>query len=322
MGRFVRLAAIGHRRQIGAVGLDQDAIERTGGKDGAQFMRFGECDDPRHRKIEAQIQRRAGQVCARGEAVHHAGKRAVAMFLRQDRGHVCIGGTGMDDQGQAGLARGLDMQAQAALLDRRAVGGIVIVKAGFADADEFGVLRQGDQFGHPGQRLIGSVHRMGSRRPVDPRMRLGDGPDLGRGFQPRADGDHPRNAGSSGAADDIAGLRCQIGKVEMAMAVNKGGNGITGSSGGNFRGPARCRVDLDKAIEDHVGRVKVHGPRMGETAASACSRSAQTLACAGPGESRAAIAASPLLASAGAGLPAPARARRAMASRISRTTMS
>ncbi len=66
--------------------------------------------------------------------MHDAGIGSGAVFLGQDAGHVVVGVAGMDDQGQAGLARGLDMNAQAVLLDRLAVGGVVIVQPGFADA--------------------------------------------------------------------------------------------------------------------------------------------------------------------------------------------
>ena len=78
--------------------------------------------------------------------MHHAGKRAFRVLFRQDTGHVVICIARMDDERQAGLPCGLDMQAQADLLHLGAVGGVVIVEPGFADADELGVLGQRHQF--------------------------------------------------------------------------------------------------------------------------------------------------------------------------------
>ena len=74
------------------------------------------------------------------------------MFFGQDPGDVVVGGAGMDDQRQAGLARRLDMDAQAGLLHRGAVGGVVVVKPGLADADEFRMRGQGDQVVDGGRR--------------------------------------------------------------------------------------------------------------------------------------------------------------------------
>ena len=46
----------------------------------------------------------------------------------------------MDDEGQPRLACGFDMNTQAFLLDRGALGGVVVIEPCFTDADEFGVL--------------------------------------------------------------------------------------------------------------------------------------------------------------------------------------
>ena len=46
IGRFVALAAMGRRREIGRVGFDQNAVNRRGGKDIAQLLRLGKVAMP------------------------------------------------------------------------------------------------------------------------------------------------------------------------------------------------------------------------------------------------------------------------------------
>jgi hypothetical protein len=57
IGGLVALAAIGRRREVGAVGFDQDPVDRGGGEDGAQIMAFREGGDARHRQVEAEVER-------------------------------------------------------------------------------------------------------------------------------------------------------------------------------------------------------------------------------------------------------------------------
>ena len=58
------------------------------------------------------------------------------MFFGQNPRHVLVGIAGMDDERQAGLARCLDMQAQAFLLNIGRLAGVVVIQPGFADADQ------------------------------------------------------------------------------------------------------------------------------------------------------------------------------------------
>ncbi len=104
----------------------------------------------------------SASAAAGGEAVHDASVGAGAAFLGQDCRHVVIGVAGVDDQRQAGLARGLDVDAQALLLHGLALGGVVVVEAGFADADELRVAGEGDKLVHRGQRFFGGAHRVGA----------------------------------------------------------------------------------------------------------------------------------------------------------------
>ena len=54
VGGLVALAAVGLRGEVGAVGLDQQAVARGGGEDGAQVSRAAEGRDAGDREVEAE----------------------------------------------------------------------------------------------------------------------------------------------------------------------------------------------------------------------------------------------------------------------------
>jgi hypothetical protein len=60
-GGFVPLAALGHGREIGGVGLDQDAVQRHVAHDGAQILGVPEGDDARQGDVEAHVEGPLGQ---------------------------------------------------------------------------------------------------------------------------------------------------------------------------------------------------------------------------------------------------------------------
>ena len=62
------------------------------------------------------------------------------MALAQQLGHIVIGGAGMDDQRQPGFLGGANMHIQRGFLHLGAVGSVMIIKPGFPNAHEFGVL--------------------------------------------------------------------------------------------------------------------------------------------------------------------------------------
>ena len=80
---------------------------------------------------------------AAGEAMQHGGEGALPRFFFENPRGIGIGLARMDDERQAGLARGRDMGAKAAFLRvaRRVV--VVIVEAGFAERHDLWRLRNG-----------------------------------------------------------------------------------------------------------------------------------------------------------------------------------
>src|SRR5262249_2987850 len=87
--------------------------------------------------------------------------------------------------------------------------------------------------------LLVSVMGMGADRAVDVAETLGDRQHVGVAPDPGGDGDDARQPGRLGAADDGIELAREVGKIEMAVAVDQG----------RFRQVAR----LGGAVWRHVG---------------------------------------------------------------------
>ena len=142
-------------------------------------------------------------------------------FSRQDRRHVVVGVARMDDERQVELAGKRDMAAKDPLSDvaRRAV--VVIVEARLADPDAFGMSGECAHGVEILRVLPGRLMRMradGEEHVVVP---LRDR-DHARGLRHfRADGDHALDAGRARALDDRVEVVGEVGKIEVAMAVDE-----------------------------------------------------------------------------------------------------
>ena len=126
----------------------------------------------------------------------------------------------MDDERQAGPARGLDMDAQAFLLHGLGVGGVVVVEPGLADADEFRVRGQRHQLVDRGHRFFGGAHRVGAGGPEDRRH----GPRRWRAPAARSRSRVEMvtmrvTPASAARATTASQLALEIGEIEVAMAV-------------------------------------------------------------------------------------------------------
>ena len=111
------------------------------------------------------------------------------------RRHVVVGLARMDDQRQAGLARGRDMGAEALLLRVARAVVVVIVEPGFADRHHLGMARARDQVGGRDVELLVGVVRMGADRAADLGKPLGDRDELGVPLHPGRDRHHAADAG-------------------------------------------------------------------------------------------------------------------------------
>ena len=117
IGRLVALAAVTAGREIGRVGLDQDAVgrQRTP-RWRAASSEFLKVTMPVNEIEAPSATRAAGEVGPAGKAVQHSREGALPHFLFQDARHVVVGLARMDDERQAGFARRGDVGAESPLL--------------------------------------------------------------------------------------------------------------------------------------------------------------------------------------------------------------
>ena len=212
---------MGRRREIGRVGLDEEAVERDVARDGAQILRLLERHDAGERDHEPEAKRSLGQFTRGGETMEHGAEPPLPHFLRHDRAHVGVGVARVDDQRQVKLAGERDVAAKDALshLARRTV--IVIVEASLADADAFRMARERAHGGEVLRPLPRRLVRMRADGKENVIVALGDFDDA-RGFPDlRADGDHALDAGGAGALNDGVEILREVGKVEVAVAVDE-----------------------------------------------------------------------------------------------------
>ncbi len=97
----------------------------------------------------------------------------------------------------------------------------MVIESGLSERDHLGMARAPDELIDGDVQLLVRVMRMGADRAVDVRKALGDGEHLGVPFDPRRDGDDTRDAGRLRARNHGIELAGEIGKIEMAVAVDQ-----------------------------------------------------------------------------------------------------
>ena len=108
---------------------------------------------------------------------------------------------------------------------------VVVVEPGLADADAFGMGREAPHGGKVARRLARRLVRMGADGEIDVVVGLRDLDQAMRPVDPRADRDHGLDAGRARPLDDRVEFVGEIGKVEMAVAVDEPhGAGASGST--------------------------------------------------------------------------------------------
>src|SRR5262249_42395781 len=126
-----------------------------------------------------------------------------------------------DDERQTGLARSRNMGAETFdLLGSRAML-VVEIQPGFTDADYLGVVRGLDQPVGAALPLHFRLVRMDAHRAPDIGVPFGDRPHLVELVEPRADGQHARNSGRTGARQHAGLVARKLGEVEVAVAVDQ-----------------------------------------------------------------------------------------------------
>ena len=102
---LVRLAAEGVGAQVGAVGLDQEPVERDAGGDVAERVErlVRERDHPGEREVQAEVEEGLGVVPGAGERVQDAADRAAESAELLD--DVALAVAAVDHDGQVALVR-------------------------------------------------------------------------------------------------------------------------------------------------------------------------------------------------------------------------
>ena len=149
---LVALAAHRLRREVGAVGLGEDAVGRHLRRGEAQVDRLRERRVAGERDVPAALERRLEQV-RRGEAVQH--DRAGEVGERSER--VGVGRARVDDGGLAGLGGDVELLREEAqlLVARRVVA--EPVETGLPHRDR---ARVREQLAHLGDVGVGRVARL------------------------------------------------------------------------------------------------------------------------------------------------------------------
>ncbi len=163
----------------------------------------------------------AGEIAAAGEAMQHRGVGPLPHLLFEDARGVVVGLARMDDQRQSGLARRRDMRAEAALLRlaRRIV--VVVVEPGFAERDDLGVTRAENEIGGGQIELFVRIMRMRADRAKNVGKALGDRQHSVMTANARRDGHDAPDTDVARASDHGVELGGEIGKVEMAVAIDE-----------------------------------------------------------------------------------------------------
>src|SRR5690606_13825104 len=99
---FVRLAAMGDRREVGRVGLYDIAISRDDLGNLLNFLGILEGYDAGKGDVAAQCKGAFGEVAAGSEAMEHEGKGPCPALFFEDIGHVFVGGAAVDNQWKTG----------------------------------------------------------------------------------------------------------------------------------------------------------------------------------------------------------------------------
>ncbi len=226
-GGRVGLAAVRHRRQVGAVGLDQAPIQRHEARHLAQLGGGLEGEDARERDVEAEVQRGARDVHRFREAMEHAARlRArggVRPFLAQHGQRVVARLAGVDHQRQVHRTAGADVHAKALALPFHVRDGAAfepeVVEAGLADGDH---ARAPRAFAQPVDVGFGHGLGVGMHADAGPQVVVGRGQRV-HGLEllhRRTDAQRAADVGRAHVREDGRETIVQLGEREVAVGVD------------------------------------------------------------------------------------------------------
>ncbi len=153
--------------------------------------------------------------------MQHRAERPLRHLLFENPARVLIGIAAVNDERQSGNARRLDMQAEAVLLVGNGTFLVEIIEPRLTDRHHLGVRGAFDDLLQPNVALLRRIMRMRADRTAH----------IGKAFcnrlnpreltHARRDGQHRANASRFRPRNDLIELALEIGKIQMAMAVDK-----------------------------------------------------------------------------------------------------
>ena len=101
----------------------------------------------------------------------------------------------------------------------------MIIEPCFAERHDFGMPRAPSEIGWGKIKLLVRMMRMRSDRAEDVRKPFSDRKHIAMASHARRNRDHANESGVTGARNDAVELSLEIGKVEMAVAIDEHGIG-------------------------------------------------------------------------------------------------
>ena len=153
--------------------------------------------------------------------MEHGAEPPLPHFLRQDCRRIGVGVARMDHKRQVELPGERDMPPKDPLSDIPRGAIIVIIEARLADPDAFGMFGErphGVEVLRPLPRRLMRMCADREENVVVPLRNRGDASSLRHSG---ANGDHPLDAGRSRALDDCVEVVGEVGKIEVAVAVDE-----------------------------------------------------------------------------------------------------
>ena len=154
-----------------------------------------------------------------------AGEGPLSHFLLQDRDGVVLRFARVHDQGQPKFACGSDMDAKVRLLLCARAVLVIVIEAGLADADHLAVPGKFEQRRGICERLLFRFVRMTADGTIDVGEIVGDRGDVGEAGELCSDRDADADARGFCAGHHLGQFRREIGKIEMAVAVDEHAGG-------------------------------------------------------------------------------------------------
>jgi len=245
VGRFIALAAVGNRCQVGRVCLDQDALAGNRRQAVAQHLGIFEGDDPRVGDVGPELDEFFGPVVVTGVAMDDEGLFAFKSIL-DDIVDVFEGVAAVNDGGLAVFGRDFHEAAENAALfvEDLIFFVVVVIQTDFADGDNALVLVVREK------SIVDFIEVAGMQR-----VNSGSAADAvfsGNGEIPfcilevAGDQGHLFNAGLAGPADDGSGIVTVI-EVEVCIVKFHGSRSVDflqGHSAAFYRIQYFCRFKV------------------------------------------------------------------------------